>query len=62
MIGTTQHNKSLYLLDDDASSSNISKTSLLSSYFTTSKTDRILWHFRLAHPNFKYMKYLFPLV
>ena len=35
MIGTAWHSRRLYLLDDDASSSSISWTSLLSSYFTT---------------------------
>ncbi|KAA0041482.1 Beta-galactosidase [Cucumis melo var. makuwa] len=60
MIDTIRHNKGLYLLDDDASSSTISRTSLLSSYFTTFEKDLILWHFHLGHPNFKYMKYLFP--
>ena len=60
MIGTARHNRGLYLLDDDASSSSIPRTSLLSSYFTTSEKDLMLWHFRLSHPNFKYMKYLFP--
>ena len=31
MIGTTRHNRGLYLLDNDAFSSSISRTSLLSS-------------------------------
>ncbi|TYK29238.1 Beta-galactosidase [Cucumis melo var. makuwa] len=39
MIGTARHSMGLYLLDDDASSSSISKTSLLSSYFSTSEKD-----------------------
>ena len=60
MINTAWHNRDLYLLDDDASSSNISRTSLLPSYFTTSEKDPMLWHFCLGHPNFKYMRYLFP--
>ena len=60
MIGPTKHNRGLYLLDDDASSSSISRTSLLSSYFSTNEKYLMLWHFRLGHPNFQYMKYIFP--
>ena len=60
MIGTARHSRGLYLLDDDTSSSSISRTSLLSSYFTTSEQDCMLWHFRLGHPNFQYMKDFFP--
>ena len=47
------------LFYDDTSRSTY-RTSLLSSYFTTSKQDFMLWHFRLGHPNFQYMKHLFP--
>ena len=32
----------------------------MSSYFTIPKQDCMLWHFWLGHPNFKYMKYIFP--
>ena len=60
MIGTARHSRGLYLLDDDTSSNSISITSLLSFYFTTSEQDCMLWHFRLGHPNFQYMKHLFP--
>ena len=49
-----------YLLDDDTSTSSNSRTSLLSSYFTILEQDCMLWHFRLGHPKFQYMKYLFP--
>ncbi|KAA0025959.1 reverse transcriptase [Cucumis melo var. makuwa] len=42
MIVTARHNTGLYLLDDDASFSSISRTSLLSSYFSTSEKDLIL--------------------
>ena len=59
-IGTAWHSKGLYILDDDTSSSSISRTSLPSSYFSSSEHDFMLWHFRLGHPNFTYMKYLFP--
>ena len=37
MIGTARHSRGLYLLDDDTSSSSISRISLLSFYFTTSE-------------------------
>ncbi|KAL0557269.1 hypothetical protein IC582_005795 [Cucumis melo] len=59
-IGTVRHSGGLYILNDDTSGSSISTTSLLFSYFSTSKHDFMLWHFRLGHPNFTYMKYLFP--
>ncbi|TYK26089.1 putative mitochondrial protein [Cucumis melo var. makuwa] len=52
-IGTTRHSMELYILDDDTSSCSISRTS-------TSDHDFMLWHFRLGHPNFTYIKYLFP--
>ncbi|KAL0560757.1 hypothetical protein IC582_001170 [Cucumis melo] len=58
-IGTTGHSRGLYILNDDTSSSSISTTSLLSSYFSTFEHDFMLWHFRLGHLNFTYMKYLF---
>ncbi|XP_050944173.1 uncharacterized protein LOC103502889 isoform X1 [Cucumis melo] len=48
MISTARHSRGLYLLDDNASSSRISRTSLLSSYFTTSEKDLMLWHFHLG--------------
>ncbi|KAL4022749.1 hypothetical protein IC575_016494 [Cucumis melo] len=59
-IGTARHSGGLYILNDDTSGSSISTTRLLSSYFSTFVHDFMLWHFRLGHPNFTYMKYLFP--
>ncbi|KAL0556125.1 hypothetical protein IC582_004635 [Cucumis melo] len=59
-IGTARYSRGLYILNDDTFGSSISTTSLLSSYFSTSEHDFMLWHFRLGHPNFTYMKYLFP--
>ena len=61
MIDTARQSKGLYLLDNDTSASSICRTSLLFSYFTISKQDCMFSHFRLGHPNFKYMTYLFPL-
>ncbi|KAL4030378.1 hypothetical protein IC575_008614 [Cucumis melo] len=59
-IGTTRHSRGLYILDDDTSCSSFSRVSLLSSYFSTSEQDCMLWHFRLGNPNFTYMQCLFP--
>ncbi|KAA0041009.1 reverse transcriptase [Cucumis melo var. makuwa] len=38
-IGTARHSRELYIFNDDTSSSSISMTSLLSSYFSTSEHD-----------------------
>ncbi|KAA0048527.1 transportin-3 isoform X1 [Cucumis melo var. makuwa] len=38
-IGTARHSRRLYILDDDTSCSTLSRVSLLSSYFSTSKQD-----------------------
>ncbi|KAA0051972.1 reverse transcriptase [Cucumis melo var. makuwa] len=38
-INTVRHSRGLYILDDDTSGSSISRTSLLSSYFSTSEHD-----------------------
>ena len=39
VIGTARHSRGLYIFDDDTSSSSISRTSLLASYFSTSGHD-----------------------
>ncbi|KAL0536299.1 hypothetical protein IC582_025242 [Cucumis melo] len=44
-IGTARHSRGLYILDDDTSCSSLSRVSLLSSYFSTSEQDCMLWHF-----------------
>ncbi|KAL0549174.1 hypothetical protein IC582_013655 [Cucumis melo] len=54
------HSRGLYILDDDTSCSSLSRVSLLSTYFNTFEQDCMLWHFRLNHPNFTYVQYLFP--
>ena len=54
-IGTSQYSRGLYTLGDDTSNSSIYRISLLSSYFSTSEHDFMLWHFWLGHPNFTYM-------
>ncbi|XP_038896599.1 aarF domain-containing protein kinase 1-like [Benincasa hispida] len=59
-IGIAWHDGGLYFLTEDASSRICDRTSLLSSCFSNSETDYMLWHFRLGHPSFHYMKYLFP--
>ena len=41
-IGTARHSRGLYILDDETSGSSISRTSLLSSYFSTSEHDFML--------------------
>ena len=57
-IVIAQHSGGLYILDDDTFGSSFSRASLLPC-FSTSKHDCMLWHFRLSHPNFRYMQYLF---
>ena len=59
MITIAWHSRGFYILDDDTSGSSTSRASLLSSYFSTFEHDFMLCHFRLDHPNFNYMKYLF---
>ncbi|KAA0039229.1 putative polyprotein [Cucumis melo var. makuwa] len=50
-IGTARHSRGLYILNDDTSDSSIFTISLLSSYFSTSEHDFILWHFWIVHQN-----------
>ncbi|XP_038889224.1 uncharacterized protein LOC120079112 [Benincasa hispida] len=59
-IGTVWHNRGLYFLFEDASSRDDHRIGFMSLNFSVSKNDFMLWHFRLEHPNFQYMKYLFP--
>ena len=54
-----RHSREPYFLDVDASFRNCFRTSLLSSDFSTSERDCMLWHIHLGHKNFQYMKYLF---
>ncbi|KAA0037200.1 reverse transcriptase [Cucumis melo var. makuwa] len=54
-IDTAQHSRGLYILNDDTSNSSISTTSLLSSYFSTSKHNFMLWHFRQNNIGFLFL-------
>ena len=60
MIGSASLQEGLYYFDDYLSR-NKQAQGLSSSISSNSARDQImLWHLRLGHPSFPYLKYLFP--
>lgn len=60
VIGTSKEIDGLYYFENEsASSSNLSYTHLSTSYLSSNQEIE-LWHKRLGHPNFPYLKKLFP--
>lgn len=59
MIGTTRVRSGLYYFDKDISP-NKQATSVCCYAPVSSNQEIMLWHRRLGHLSFSYMKYLFP--
>ncbi|XP_038874497.1 general transcription factor IIH subunit 2 isoform X2 [Benincasa hispida] len=59
-IDTARHDRGLYFLSEEASSRDDHQTGFMLLNFPVFENDFMLWHFRLGHLNFQYMKYLFP--
>ena len=61
MIGSATMINGLYYFEDNLPSNNISQG--LSSISSLSVRDQIMvWHCRLGHPSFSYLKHLFPVL
>ena len=60
MIGSARIHDDLYYFEDDQSTSRQTFLSGVASTSVSSTREIILWHHRLGHPSFSYLKHLFP--
>ena len=60
MIGNARQSKGLYYFEDRIELKRQAQSTCFKSISLTSENEIMLWHFRLGHPNFHYLKYLFP--
>jgi hypothetical protein len=63
MIGSAKESGGLYYFDIGSESQSPSKPISINfeSFFALNNDDNVmLWHLRLGHPSFRYLKYLFP--
>ena len=60
MIGSAKEKDGLYYFDDGPDSSRQYQSTCLNSFSVSKDSDIMLWHYRLGHPSFQYLKYLFP--
>ena len=59
-IGSAKEKDGLYYLDDGPNSSRQCQSTCLNYVYISKDNDIMLWHYRLGHPSFQYLKYLFP--
>jgi len=59
-IGNAKQVEGLYLLEDGYNSNRQSQRTCLNSISIPNENKIMLWHFRLGHPSFYYLRHLFP--
>eukprot|EP00257_Ricinus_communis_P027383 XP_025014797.1 dynamin-like protein ARC5 isoform X2 [Ricinus communis] len=60
MIGGAKLDGGLYFFNDESTFGRQDLQTCFNSISVSSDTKIMLWHYRLGHPNFQYLKYLFP--
>lgn len=60
MIGGAEQNGGLYFLTQGSSIGRQGQQTCFNSISVSSDKEIMLWHDRLGHPNFQYLKYLIP--
>ena len=60
MIGSAKEKDRLYYFDVGPDLSRQFQSTTVNFVFVSKENDIMLWHYRLGHPNFQYLKYLFP--
>ena len=58
-IGNAKQSGGLYFFEDGSELEGQAHSTCFKSLFVVSTNKIMLWHFRLGHPNFQYLKYLF---
>ena len=59
-IGNAKENNGLYYFEDGGNLCRQAQMTSLKSICVSSDNEIMLWHYRLGHPNFQHLKYLFP--
>ena len=60
MIGSARQSEGLYFFENQTNLKGQSHKTSFGTISISSKDEIMLWHFRLGHPNFQYLKHLFP--
>lgn len=58
MIGNTREHGGLFSFEDGLQQEKLSSSTCLESVSISSNHEIMLWHYRLGHPNFQYLKTL----
>ena len=61
MIGNAKECEGLYYFDE-ANVSDQLQTAVCDSASVSRESEIMLWHFRMGHPSFQYLKHLFPTI
>lgn len=60
MIGSSKEVDGLYLFEDESGPKEKLQKNCLNSILIHEDEEIMLWHYQLGHPNFLYLKHLFP--
>ncbi|KAM7509193.1 hypothetical protein LguiA_019646 [Lonicera macranthoides] len=59
-IGVAKQDGGLYFFNNGSTSGRQDRQTCFNSISVSSDSQILLWHYRLGHPNFQYLKHLFP--